>query len=120
MLLLLLCCLACIQACFATLRGRLHQATLEDFGLGQAAGLNPLLPEGLLGQMHAANLLGVLQVVIEDVVADVQQLKEEQPDAATRVSMQLAVQHNLACMPCPLCGSAATGERMHMLSCIEA
>jgi hypothetical protein len=57
--------------------------------LGQAADLNPLLPEGLLGQMHASNLLGVLQVVMEDVVADVQQLKEEQPDAAARVSLGL-------------------------------
>jgi hypothetical protein len=31
------------QACFATLRGRLSEATLEDSGLGQAADLNILL-----------------------------------------------------------------------------
>jgi hypothetical protein len=96
LLLLLLCCTfpampLLHQACFAALRSRLSQASLDDFGLGQASDLNPLLPDGLLGQMHASNLLGALQVVMEDVVADVQQLKDEQPDAASRVSMRPAV-----------------------------
>jgi hypothetical protein len=80
--------LPCLQACFAALRSRLSEASLEDFGLGQAADLNPMLPDGMLGQMHASILLGVLQVVMEDVVAEVQQLKEEQPDAATRVRVR--------------------------------
>jgi hypothetical protein len=45
-----------------------------------------LQPDGLLGQLHAANLLGALQVVIEAAVADVTRMIEQQPDANLRVS----------------------------------
>lgn len=45
-----------------------------------------LQPEGLLGQLHAANVLGSLQVMIEAAVADVSRLVEQQPDANLRVS----------------------------------
>jgi hypothetical protein len=44
-----------------------------------------LQPDGLLGQLHAGNLLGSLQVVIEAVVADVSRMVEQQPDANQRV-----------------------------------
>lgn len=46
-------------------------------------------PDGLLGQLHATNLLGSLQVVIEAAVADVSSMIKKQPDANLRVS-QLA------------------------------
>lgn len=42
-------------------------------------------PDGLLGQLHAANLLGSLQVVIEAAVADVAIMIQQQPDANQRV-----------------------------------
>lgn len=44
-----------------------------------------LQPDGLLGQLHATNLLGSLQVVIEAAVADVGRMIEQQPDADLRV-----------------------------------
>lgn len=34
------------------------------------------MPAGLLAQMHAANLLGVLEVVVGDVVMEAEQLKQ--------------------------------------------
>lgn len=44
-----------------------------------------LQPDGLLGQLHATNVLGSLQVVIEAAVADVGRMIEQQPDADLRV-----------------------------------
>lgn len=41
--------------------------------------------DGQLGQMHASNVLGSLQVVIEDVVGDVLRLSQEQPSTEQRV-----------------------------------
>lgn len=102
------------QACFVTLRSTLSQASLEVFGLGQAADLNPLLPDGLLGQLLASNLLGALQVVMEDVVAEIQQLKQEQPDAATRVSArQAAPPGKQLCSSCCCCCCLPSGSRCH-------
>lgn len=45
-----------------------------------------LQPDGLLGQLHAGNLLGTLQVVIEAAVADVTRMIQRQTDANQRVS----------------------------------
>lgn len=72
--------LLCVQTCFNTIRTQLGRCDLEHFELGGPADLNPLTPDGLLAQMHAANLLGVLEVVLEDVIMEARQLKEEQGD----------------------------------------
>lgn len=56
-----------------------------------------LQPDGLLGQLHAANLLGALQVVIEAAVADVTSMVERQPDANLRVSGACMVECHCRC-----------------------
>lgn len=38
------------------------QCDAEHFGLDRAAELNPVLPEGLMNQLHVANLLGAVEV----------------------------------------------------------
>lgn len=56
-----------------------------------------LQPDGRLGQLHAANLLGALQVVIEAAVADVTRMIEQQPDANLRVSGACMVECGCVC-----------------------
>jgi hypothetical protein len=46
--------------------------------------------EGQLGQLHAANLLGSLQVMMEAVVGDMLGLAQQQPDANERVRVVAA------------------------------
>lgn len=41
--------------------------------------------DGLQAQLHASNLLGSLQVVIEDVIGDMLRMKQDQPDKSQRV-----------------------------------
>lgn len=66
-----------MQGSFNTIRTQLGRCELEHLELGGPADLNPLTTDGLLSQLHAANMLGVLEVVIEDVVMETQQLKQE-------------------------------------------
>ena len=64
----------CLQACFQGLRTRLTQCDAEHFGLTRNVEWNPVLPEGLLSQLHAANLLGSLEVIMEGVLIDCKEL----------------------------------------------
>lgn len=43
----------------------------EHFGLDRSCDLNPATPRGLLHQTQIALLLGCLEVVVEDIVAQV-------------------------------------------------
>eukprot|EP00775_Hariotina_reticulata_P011123 gene11123-11277_t len=73
-----------LKRCFASIRSRLSDCCVDYFNLGSAADLNPLQPEGLVGQLHAANVLGMLEVVMEEVVKEAEQLREAEPDADQR------------------------------------
>lgn len=50
--------------------------------------------DGQLGQLRAANLIGAVQVAIEDVVGEAGRLAEQQPDADQRV-------RPVVCATCP-------------------
>lgn len=67
-----------VQVSFSSIRSQLGQCQLEHFDLGGPADLSPLTPGGLLAQLHANNLLGALEVVMEDVVMEADKLKQEQ------------------------------------------
>jgi hypothetical protein len=83
---------------------------LESFNLGSVTDLNPLQPEGVVGQLHAANLLGMLEVVMEEVVKEAEALREAEPDADKRVKGGSSSQHVRA--SCPVfCRAASVGAK---------
>jgi hypothetical protein len=53
---------------------RLTQCDAEHVGLTRNVEWNPVLPEGLLSQLHAANLLGSLEVIMAHILIDCKEL----------------------------------------------
>lgn len=79
--------------CFAGLRERLLRCEVEHFGLDRSADWSPFTPEGVVSHLHAANLLGVVEVLLEDICMDCAALT---PDAPAQVR-----QRELLCCACP-------------------
>lgn len=59
-----------LQGHFTQLKQRLLDSKPEDFGLDKDCDWNVASPQGTLHQAQAALLLGCLEVVVEDVIAE--------------------------------------------------